>query len=96
MSRVDLKAKLMDKIAANPGGIEADILKFFRPPTTDKGIPVFARGARKAEGTTTGTTRFCQMDGCPGIRVGVKWNSGKMTWPCSKGMARLKKGWKIL
>jgi hypothetical protein len=51
-----------------------------------KGVPVWRRGARKATGKTTGGTRNCQMEGCNGIRIGVRWPDGHMTWPCSKGM----------
>jgi hypothetical protein len=73
------------------------VLELLRPPPkTERGIPVFARGARKAEGRTLGGTRRCRMDGCAGIRIAVRWNSGKMTWPCSKGMSRSNKGWRIL
>lgn len=36
-------------------------------------------------GKTTGTFRDCTLEGCRGLRIGVKWINGKLTWPCSKG-----------
>lgn len=38
-------------------------------------------------GYTTGARRRCTMAGCTGIRIGVRWNDGKITFPCSKGMS---------
>lgn len=62
----------------------------------EKDIPVFARDVKKAEGRTTGGTRRCRLAGCCGIRIGVRWPDGHITWPCSRGMGRTKKGWRIL
>jgi hypothetical protein len=39
-------------------------------------------------GRTTGSVHHCQLEGCRGVRVTVKWNTGKVTHPCSKGMVR--------
>ena len=61
-----------------------------------KNDPVFARSAIKADGVTTGGHRRCQLSGCTGRRIGVRWESGKMTWPCSKGMERVDTAWRIL
>jgi len=33
-------------------------------------------------GETTGTTRVCQMDGCGGRRIAVRWPDNKITYPC--------------
>lgn len=44
----------------------------------------------------TGATRKCQLDGCRGQRVGVRWPDGRMTWPCSEGLTSPEKGvWRI-
>jgi len=43
-------------------------------------------------GKPTGTTRQCQLEGCTGICIGVRWEDGIITWPCSKGMTFSKKG----
>jgi len=45
---------------------------------------------------TTGGTRPCRLEGCLGVRVGVRWPDGTLTWPCTKGMAPSAGRWKIL
>jgi hypothetical protein len=40
----------------------------------------------KLTGRTTGGTRRCQLEGCSGTRVAVKWPDGNITWPCSEGL----------
>lgn len=61
-----------------------------------KGSIVWSRG-RDYEGATTGTFRGCQMEGCRGTRIGVRWPDGKMTWPCTKGMILHENGiWEII
>lgn len=30
--------------------------------------------------------RRCTLEGCGGWRVGVRWEDGRLTWPCLKGM----------
>ena len=52
---------------------------------------VFSRD-RNTKGKPTGGTRTCQMEGCRGQRIGVRWPNGKLTWPCSKGMDFSKNG----
>jgi len=49
------------------------------------GEPLYARDGRHA-GTFTGHTRWCQLDGCGGVRMMIRWKDGKVTWPCSKGL----------
>ena len=61
-------------------------------PLLRKGTVVYDR-AGKIKGRTTGSNRFCRLEGCPGTRIGVRWPDGKITWPCSKGIG-LKKGTK--
>jgi len=51
-----------------------------------KDVKVYARGTNKAPGTATGATHKCQMEGCSGVRVAVKWPDGHVTYPCSKGL----------
>lgn len=41
-------------------------------------------------GTATGGTRPCSLEGCNGVRVGVRWEDGKISWPCSKGIVPVK------
>jgi len=40
----------------------------------------------QSQGHTTGSTHRCQLEGCTGIRVTVRWRDGKHTHPCSKGL----------
>ena len=49
-------------------------------------MKVHARKPSKMVGRTTGGVRSCQLDGCPGVRVGVRWSDGQMSWPCTEGM----------
>lgn len=40
------------------------------------------------DGHSCGTiisTRRCDLGGCGGTRVCVRWKDGKHTWPCLKG-----------
>jgi len=37
-------------------------------------------------GVKTGGSHFCQLGGCGGQRIGVRWPDGKITYPCSKGL----------
>lgn len=42
---------------------------------------------RQFVGRLTGGSRRCQMEGCQGEAVAVRWSDGKLTWPCSKGLS---------
>lgn len=44
------------------------------------------------EGRPTGGIRPCSMESCTGRRVGVRWEGGSLTWPCSKGMLPISPG----
>jgi len=59
------------------------------------GEKVLSRDGKK-EGVFTGTTRRCQMEGCTGRAFGVRWEDGKLTWPCGKGMEYKNGGWQIM
>ena len=47
-------------------------------------------------GKATGTYRRCSMHGCTGLRIGVRWPDGRLTWPCSKGVVPIRIGVQIL
>lgn len=64
-------------------------------PVFEKGTPVAPRGGG-AEGKLTGGWRRCQMEGCMGRRLGVRWPSGEITWPCTRGMDFVEGAWVIL
>ena len=40
----------------------------------------------KDTGVRTGGERPCQMEGCRGHRYAVRWEDGKLTYPCTQGM----------
>jgi hypothetical protein len=40
-------------------------------------------------GRVTGGTRRCQLEGCTGLRIGVRWKDRKFTMPCSRGIERV-------
>lgn len=66
-----------------------DTLKF------DKGARVKSRDG-KVEGFVTGSNHLCQMTGCSGRRISVRWPDGKNTFPCSKGMKWEGRHWRIM
>jgi hypothetical protein len=58
-------------------------------PWDARGVKVYGRRGTDFEdvfGLTTGAVRECQLSGCRGVRVGVRWPDGKLTYPCSKGL----------
>jgi len=46
---------------------------------------IISRNGSEA-GKLTGGTRKCQVSGCTGICYAVRWQDGKLTYPCSKGL----------
>ena len=37
-------------------------------------------------GKLTGGRRHCGLEGCNGVKLGVRWPDKKLTFPCTKGM----------
>lgn len=63
-------------------------INFMKSDILNLSIPnqkVFSRDRRHI-GRTTGSTRQCRLEGCPGTRIGVRWSDGRITWPCSNGL----------
>jgi hypothetical protein len=50
-----------------------------------KGWMVIARDW-SITGILTGSKRNCPMEGCNGLRVGVRWEDGRLSFPCTCGM----------
>ncbi len=46
---------------------------------------VYASDGRR-RGRLTGGERLCNLEGCKGVRLRVRWPNGKTTWPCTVGM----------
>lgn len=61
---------------------------------TDK-EKVFSRN-KKEMGHATGGQRACNLEGCRGVRIAVRWADGKITYPCTDGMTKREDGsWEI-
>jgi hypothetical protein len=60
-----------------------------------KGLSVISRDGKHI-GKTTGGERQCAMEGCRGIRIGVRWDDGQLTYPCTKGMDFDGKEYKVI
>lgn len=54
-----------------------------------KGTRVYSR-AGTVFGVIVGYSK-CQLEGCSGTRVWVRWKSGELTKPCSEGL-RIRRG----
>ena len=63
-------------------------------PLPKKGNIILDRNSAE-KGEVRGNGKPCSLEGCRGIRFPVRWPNGKLTWPCTKGMAETKEGWKI-
>lgn len=64
----------------------------------EKGAAVVSRpvDGHTEEGKATGASYLCDMAGCTGRRVVVKWSDGSITRPCSKGMLVKDGKWHIM
>ena len=51
----------------------------------EKGEAVIGRYGT-VRGRVCGPPTPCDLEGCTGVRVPVRWQDGKLTWPCSKGL----------
>jgi hypothetical protein len=47
---------------------------------------VYSKGGKEA-GRIVGVGKLCTLEGCRGWRLPVRWADGKLTWPCTRGMA---------
>ena len=47
-------------------------------------------------GVTIGGSYPCKMEGCRGTRLSVRWDDGKVSFPCTKGMTYHDNTWQIL
>ena len=51
----------------------------------NKNITILSRDG-KFKGHYTGGSRVCRLEGCRGQLQGVRWNDGKLTFPCSSAI----------
>jgi len=40
--------------------------------------------------------RDCDLESCGGKRLATRWDNGKLTYPCTKGMEWQGNAWRIL
>ena len=59
-----------------------------------KGTVVHSRDKQHV-GHLTGGSRKCQLEGCTGRALAVRWDDGKLTYPCTKGMDITNNEWVI-
>lgn len=64
------------------------------PDINTPGLQVISRDGR-LEGETTGVTRICQLSGCTGRQLVVRWPNKRITYPCTKGMIWEGDRWRI-
>lgn len=62
--------------------------------TFTRGTKVVAADGSK--GKLTGGERYCSMEGCRGMQLGVRWDDGKLTFPCTKGMIFKDGAWRLV
>ncbi len=54
-------------------------------PEFQKGTKVVSRDGQHV-GELTGGSRACRLAGCTGVKLGVRWEDKRVTFPCSKGL----------
>lgn len=61
-------------------------------------ITVISRDGKHKGKFTGGNSRPCSMEGCCGERVGVRWEDGKLTFPCTADMTNTnnKDEWRLI
>ena len=59
-----------------------------------KGTLVYSRDGNLL-GKLTGSRQPCSLEGCRGWKMGVRWDNGKITFPCTEGMSFRKRSWRI-
>ena len=47
---------------------------------------ILSRDGKYTGKATGGNTRRCPMECCKGERIGVRWEDGKLTYPCTAAM----------
>jgi hypothetical protein len=78
-----MKANPTMQLLAALAGTNEDLRRYLMPRAIyPKGTVITSRDG-KEKGQATGTVRRCMLEGCGGIRIGVRWPDGKLTWPCS-------------
>lgn len=56
-----------------------------------KGTRIFSHN-KKFKGRTTGSGYLCRLEGCSGMRLTVKWEDGRISYPCTNGLQPIGRG----
>ncbi len=78
----------MAYLSTNPEGAAAIIIA---TRSIDRTKRVFARNGC-TRGRIIGGGDRCQLEGCIGVRISVRWPDGSLTRPCSEGLWQRKDG----
>jgi len=78
----------MAYLSKNPEGAAAAIIAV---QSIDRTKRVFARNGR-TRGRIVGGGDRCKLEGCPGVRISIRWPDGSLTRPCSEGLSTRKDG----
>lgn len=63
----------------------------------DKKLYMLSRDGAKRGVILNPHSRPCSMEGCTGMRIHVKWEDGRHTYPCSKGCVQISvDSWRII
>ncbi len=57
-----------------------------------KDLLVFSSDAESIGRVATGVAIFCRMEGCTGRKYAVRWDDGRLTYVCTKGLTELDSG----
>lgn len=60
----------------------------------EAGTIIYSRDCAR-KGVTTGRVHHCDLEGCRGVRISVKWEDGRRSFPCTKGLVPHADGFKI-
>jgi hypothetical protein len=55
------------------------------------GRTILSRDGAKP-GLVTRADQRCRLEGCNGVRLSTRWEDGRRTYPCSKGVTELPDG----
>ena len=50
---------------------------------------VLSRSGKEKGKVINQDVRMCRLEGCNGYVSSVRWEDGKLTYPCSKGMKQI-------
>jgi hypothetical protein len=79
-----LREKVLDVTLQNIVGPWPENFPLLSDGKIEEGLAVWSK-SKTIEGRTTGSRRPCLSAECEGWFIGVRWETGQMMYPCSKG-----------